>query len=64
MALNEENYAKYQQLEDMEQQNFLKKIIIGNIITLAKGMNYTIPEPDKLQCEGYFRPTQIHFKKM
>jgi hypothetical protein len=64
MALNEDNYAKYLPLNELEQQIMLKKIIIGNIITLAKGMNYTIPEPHKLQCEGYFRPTQIHFKKM
>ncbi len=62
MALNEDNYAKYIQLNKIEQQKLLKRILIGNIISMAKGFHYNIPDDFEIKVEGYFKPKQVNFK--
>lgn len=48
LALNERNYEKYQGLENWtRKKEFLAKILIGNIISMSKGIGYTVPEPIK-----------------
>lgn len=48
-ALNEENWLKYLQLETMvEKIAMLEKILIGNIISFAKGVEWDIEKPIKL----------------
>jgi len=48
LALNEKNYEKYQGLENWaEKKRFLAKILVGNIISMSKGLGYTVPEPIK-----------------
>lgn len=43
IALNTENYAKYRELEGCgEQIAFLESILVGNILSFAKGMGITI----------------------
>ncbi len=62
MALNEDNYAKYIQLNKIEQQILLKRILTGNIISISKGFKYTIPNDFVIKVEGYFKPKQVNFK--
>ena len=38
IALNKENYAKYLLLVKKDQRQFLEKIIVGNILSMLKGM--------------------------
>jgi hypothetical protein len=46
LALNEKNYEKYQRLGSLTKRNgMLEKILIGNIISMSKGLGYTIPGP-------------------
>lgn len=46
LALNEKNYEKYQGFKSwVEKREFLKKVLIGNIISMSKGLGYTVPEP-------------------
>lgn len=46
LALNERNYGQYQKLESWtKKKEFLEKILIGNIISMSKGLGYTVPEP-------------------
>mgnify|MGYP001566123488 CR=1 FL=1 len=48
LALNERNYEQYQKLDNWaKKKEFLAKIIIGNIISMSKGLGYTVPEPIK-----------------
>ena len=48
LALNEKNYEQYQKLENWaRKKEFLEKILIGNIISMSKGLGYTVPEPIK-----------------
>lgn len=46
LALNEENYEKYQCLGSWGgRKELLEKILIGNILSVAKSLNYTVTEP-------------------
>jgi len=62
MALNEDNYKKYGLLNPIEQQQFLKNLMRGNLKTLSKGFNYWIEDFENLQVEGFFKPQLINFK--
>ena len=50
MALNQENYEKYRKLQNISNieneykqiDNLLKNILIGNIISISKALNYTV----------------------
>ena len=64
MALNEENYRKFNEADKFEQQLLLKKILKGNLITLSKGLNYTIPNVDDIKTEGFFKPKKVNFKNL
>ncbi len=46
LALNEENHKKYIKFTNWQQRKeFLSKILIGNIISMSKGLGYTVSEP-------------------
>ena len=46
LALNEENYQKYQMLGTWaKKKDLLEKILIGNIISMSKSLGYTVPAP-------------------
>ena len=61
LALNEENYGKYKAIKNwQEKKKFLVKILVGNIISMSKGLGYTVPEPIKAKI-GYIKevPTSL-----
>lgn len=62
MALNENNYSKFKDLDKIEKQNFLKHILRENLKTLSKGFNHWIEDIEKIRVEGYFKPKQVNFK--
>ena len=46
LALNEKNYEKYQKLGTWaKKKELLEKVLVGNIISMSKGLGYTVPEP-------------------
>ncbi len=48
LALNERNYEKYRRLSGQrEKKELLAKILVGNIISMSKGLGYTVCEPIK-----------------
>lgn len=48
LALNESNYERYQRLGSWtKRKELLEKILIGNIISMSKGLSYTVPAPIK-----------------
>lgn len=48
IALNQENYDKYQLMTYPERKDKLRNILIGNLISAAKGLNYHVEGKIKL----------------
>lgn len=44
LALNQNNIERYKASKQIEREELLKKILIGNIISLSKGIGYTIED--------------------
>lgn len=64
MALNQENYEKYKQMNRFEQIQFLKHILRENLKTISKGVDYTIPDVEKVKVEGNFVKQVVNFKSL
>jgi hypothetical protein len=62
MALNQENYKKYNQLDWKEKRTFLERILAGNLKSLSKAVEYFIPDFEKLHIEGTFNEVSRNFK--
>lgn len=63
-ALNQENFDEYMKLDSMERMEKLRKIMIGNIISMSKGLKYTVDKEIKLdtklrQVLGSFKGKEI-----
>ncbi len=48
IALNQNNVKAYKNGKEMEREELLKKILIGNIISMSKGLDYNVV--DKINC--------------
>lgn len=50
IGLSQKNYPEFLKLsEDDQKQNFLSKILIGNILSFAKGMEWKVDKPIELK---------------
>ncbi len=64
LALNERNYEKYQRLENWTKKKaFLSDILVGNIISMSKGLDYTVPETIKVNTH-HFRDVKTSLKNI
>jgi len=61
MALNQENDREYFKLAESNRLPKLLNILTGNLITLSKGFDYTVPDRDVLKAEGSFRDVKVNF---
>ena len=59
MALNRDNYHKYVRVCPDKQKVLLKKILVGNLISLSKGVGYTVSE--KIEV-GSLKLTEVPIK--
>ena len=48
IALNQNNISKYKNSNNVDKEEILKKILVGNIISMSKGLDYTVKE--KIHC--------------
>ena len=48
ISLNQKNIRKYRESSMIEKEEILKNILIGNILSMCKGFNYTVNE--KISC--------------
>lgn len=63
LALNTENYKKYQQLEGLaERIQMLEKTLTGNILSFAKGIDWHIEKPVKVQIQELIMEKKMHYK--
>jgi hypothetical protein len=61
MALNQENYKDYNKMNTFQRNQKLKTILKNNLKTLSKAFNYWIPEVEKLNVDGWFKPLVVNF---
>jgi len=61
MALNQENYKDYNKMNTFQRNQKLKTILKNNLKTLSKAFNYWIPDVDKLNIDGWFKPLEVNF---
>jgi hypothetical protein len=63
LALNQTSFDKYLKLEsEKERKEFLEKILIGNILSFAKGINWNILEHINLSIDWVRDPYSLKFK--
>lgn len=58
LGLNEKNYQKYQALDKEGQKQMLQKILTGNLLSMAKGLDWYVEKPIVCyldEIEGPFR---------
>lgn len=64
LALNNENYPTYQQLEGVAQKAaFLEKILRANILSFAKGIGWSIDKPIECVITSFNDAHTARFKK-
>jgi hypothetical protein len=61
VALNQENYRKYQEFESFgEKKEMLNSVMIGNILSMSKYLDYTVKE--EVKVETILKPVNINLK--
>ncbi len=60
LALNSENYMKYKHSSIKERRELLRKIFIGNILSMSKHLKYNVPTTIEVDLELY--PLKVSFK--
>lgn len=64
MALNQENYLKYQNADKYDKIALLKDILKNNLKTISKGFSYEIPDFDSIRLEANLKQKLINFKNV
>ncbi|MBR4490078.1 DNA repair protein [bacterium] len=61
IALNKENYEKYQSLKTLkEKKELVRRTLIGNILSMSKGLEYTVPA--RIEAETTLNTTKVKLK--
>ncbi len=60
MALNQKNYQKYNSANDKEKTEILKKILIGNLLSMSKYLGYRVEQPVNVFVK--LIPVTVNFK--
>jgi len=64
MALNSDNYREYRRLQWHDQRRFLETILSRNLKSLSKGLDYFIPDFDRLHVQADLKPVARNFKNI
>ena len=63
LALSEKNFQRYKKLNnELEQIEMLEKILIGNILSFAKGMEWEITEQIKVRIRNIQKTKNLKYK--
>lgn len=60
MALNQENYEKYSNVGEDERAGILKKVLVGNVLSMAKGLDCWVDKPIEAMIK--LRPVEVKYK--
>jgi len=61
LALNQDNYVRYQGASWKERQHLLKRVLIGNVLSLCKSFDVAVVQ--RLEATVDLRPTPVYVKK-
>ncbi len=60
LALNQENYIRYYGLKNREErQEFLRKMLIGNLLSMSKSLDYQVPGEIKCDVQVKIRKNRL-----
>ncbi|MBN9350045.1 MAG: hypothetical protein J0H55_05105 [Chitinophagaceae bacterium] len=63
LALNEKNYKTYHQLSSLKEKiSLLEKLLVGNILSFAKGIGWHIDKPVKVEIRQLKGQKMIRYK--
>ncbi len=65
LPLNQENFERYNRINRLKQQELLSNILVGNILSMCKGLNHWVDE--RIEVEISVSPREIkalHFQDM
>jgi len=62
IALNQENYERYLRSKRRERREILRRILVGNILSASKGLDYVVLDEIKLEI-GEMKPVKCKIKK-
>lgn len=62
MALNQNNFREYQKLNESEKPRMLKQILVGNILSLFKGLDIHLSSAERLMATVRIKEKQTRFK--
>ena len=60
LALNQDNITKYNAVDEIEKDDLLTKILIGNLLSMAKYLNCRVE--DKIRVKLNVEPITVNFK--
>lgn len=60
IALNQKNIVNYKNASKIEKEDMLKRILVGNILSMSKGLNYTAE--DKIYCWINLKEREVNIK--
>jgi hypothetical protein len=63
LALNSSNYKKYKQIEgESDRIDFLERMLTGNILSMAKGLNWKLENKVTAKILQSERMKKVHYK--
>lgn len=63
LALNQKNYFKYRNInDDLEKKTFLESILIGNILSMAKGLDWHVADAIQLKIDTVERTKTLQYR--
>ena len=63
LALNTHNFKKYNNLDDWKEKKlFLNKILIGNILSMAKGLGIIVNR--RIYVKTHLEPVSVNYKSV
>jgi hypothetical protein len=64
LAINQENHKKYNQLSnDIDRITFLEKVLVGNILSFAKGIKWFIDKEVKVRIDSIVSTRTVPYKE-
>lgn len=60
MSLNQENYAKYSRFTEDKRAVLLKKVLVGNLLSMAKGLGCWVDRPIEVLIK--LKPIEVKYK--
>jgi len=59
LALNQENYMRYYGMRSDEREGFLRKTLIGNLLSMSKSLDYQVPGTIKCDVRVRIRKNRL-----